>query len=436
MTWSNRREFLTAATLGAAYAQSTKPPIDRPLRVGFIGTGSRGSGLLRTTLKLPGVLVPAVCDINETALSRAVSIVESAGQPRPEAYGRGVDDWKRLVARDDLDAVINAGPWQLHAPMSVATMRAGKYAATEVPAAVTVEQCWDMVNASEETGMPCMILENVCYFRNVLLVLNMIRKGMFGELIHCEGGYQHDVRGIFLSPGGERGPAGELTWRGLHAARNNGNFYPTHPIGPISWWLDINRGDRFSYLTSMSSKSRGLTRYAIKKFGPDSPGAKRSWALGDVNTTLIRTENGATITLYLDTVSPRPYDLILRVQGTQGIYSGTLDKFYFEGRSPKVDAWEDAEPYYREFEHPLWRDLSETASRHGHGGADYIEIHEFLKAVRNRAQTPIDVYDAASWSCLYPLTVQSVAARSQPVDIPDFTRGKWKTRKPVEILGA
>lgn len=213
MTWSNRREFLTAATLGAAYAQSTKPPIDRPLRVGFIGTGSRGSGLLRTTLKLPGVLVPAVCDINETALSRAVSIVESAGQPRPEAYGRGVDDWKRLVARDDLDAVINAGPWQLHAPMSVATMRAGKYAATEVPAAVTVEQCWDMVNASEETGMPCMILENVCYFRNVLLVLNMIRKGMFGELIHCEGGYQHDVRGIFLSPGGERGPAGELTWR-------------------------------------------------------------------------------------------------------------------------------------------------------------------------------------------------------------------------------
>ncbi|MCC6366362.1 MAG: Gfo/Idh/MocA family oxidoreductase [Bryobacterales bacterium] len=436
MTRWNRREFLGAATLSAAYAAQSPKPLDRPLRIGFIGTGSRGSSLLRSTLKFPNVLVPAVCDINETALTRAVSTVESAGQPRPEAYGRGIDDWKRLVARDDLDAVINAGPWQLHAPMSVATMRAGKYAATEVPAAVTVEQCWDMVNASEETGMPCMILENVCYFRNALLVLNMIRKGMFGELTHCEGGYQHDVRSAFLSRGGERGPAGEVTWRGMHAARNNGNLYPTHPIGPISWWLDINRGDRFSYLTSMSSKSRGMTHFAIKNFGPDHPSAKRAWALGDVNTTLIRTENGATITLYHDTVSPRPYDLILRVQGTQGIYSGTLDKFYFEGRSAKVDVWDDPEPYYKEFEHPLWRDLAETARSHGHGGADYIEIHEFLKAVRNRTQTPIDVYDAAAWSSLYPLTVQSVAARSQPVDIPDFTRGKWKTRKPVEIHGA
>ncbi len=431
----NRREFLAAAALGPAAAQ-TQAPMTRPLRVGFIGTGSRGTSLLRSTLQFANVVVPAVCDINETALARAVSTVEAAGQARPEAYGRGVEDWKRLVAREDLDAVINAGPWELHAPMSVATMRAGKYAATEVPAAVTVEQCWDMVNASEETGMPCMILENVCYFRNALLVLNMIRKGMFGELTHCEGGYQHDVRGAFLSRGGERGPAGEVTWRGRHAAKNNGNLYPTHPIGPIGWWLDINRGDRFSYLTSMSSKSRGMAHYARQKFGADHPSAKMTWALGDVNTTLIRTENGATITLYHDTVSPRPYDLILRVQGTQGIYSGTLDKFYFEGRSAKVDVWDDPEAYYKEFEHPLWRDLAETARSHGHGGADYIEIHEFLKAVRNRTQTPIDVYDAAAWSCLYPLSVQSVAARSQPVDIPDFTRGKWKTRKPVEIHGA
>jgi len=234
MTRWNRREFLGAATLGAAYAAQSPKSLDRPLRIGFIGTGSRGASLLRSTLKFPNVLVPAVCDINETALTRAVSTVESAGQPRPEAYGRGIDDWKRLVARDDLDAVINAGPWQLHAPMSVATMRAGKYAATEVPAAITVEQCWDMVNASEETGMPCMILENVCYFRNALLVLNMIRNGMFGELTHCEGGYQHDVRGAFLSRGGERGPAGEVTWRGMHAATKHGNLYPTHPIGPIS----------------------------------------------------------------------------------------------------------------------------------------------------------------------------------------------------------
>jgi predicted dehydrogenase len=434
----NRREFLGAGMFAGALPAlaQTQAPIERPLRIGFIGVGSRGTSLLRTTLKFPNVVVPAVSDINETALARAVSLVEKAGQTRPEGYGAGVEDWKRLVAREDLDAIINAGPWELHAPMSVATMKAGKYAATEVPAAVSVEQCWDMVNASEETGMPCMMLENVCYFRNALLILNLIRQGLFGELTHCEGGYQHDVRGAFISRGGERGPEGEITWRGMHAARRNGNLYPTHPLGPIAWWLDINRGDRFTHLTSMSSKSRGLKLYAAKRLGADHPNARREYALGDVNVTLIRSENGATVTLYHDTVSPRPYDLILRVQGTEGIYMGTLDKFYFDGRSPKKDEWEDPERYYRDYEHPLWRDLAEEARNHGHGGADYIEIHQFLKAVRNRTQTPIDDYDTAVWSAICPLTEQSVASGSQPVAVPDFTRGKWKTRKPVEIHGA
>lgn len=434
----NRRQFIGAGLANAALpglAQTDAPP-KRTIRVGFIGVGSRGTSLLRTTLKFPNVEVPAVSDINETALNRATSLVEGADRKRPETYGAGIDDWKRLIARDDLDAVINAGPWELHAPMSVETMKAGKYAATEVPAATTLEQCWDMVNASEQSGMPCMILENVCYFRNALLILNMIRKGLFGDLTHCEGGYQHDVRSAFFSRGGERGPAGEITWRGMHAVRNNGNLYPTHPLGPIAWWLDINRGDRFTYLTSMSSKSRGMRNYAAKNYGANNPNAQREYALGDVNVSLIRSENGATVTLYHDTISPRPYDLILRVQGTEGIYMGTLDKFYFEGRSPTRDQWEDPERYYREYEHPLWRDLADEARNQGHGGADYIEIHQFLKAVRNRTQTPIDVYDTATWSSIYPLSVQSVAAHSQPVEVPDFTRGKWKTRKPVEIHGA
>lgn len=434
---TNRRKFLetgllTAATLGAD--PSPEPP--RPLRIGMIGIGSRGTSLLRAVTKFPGVTVPAVSDINETALARAVETVEKAGQKRPETYGRGVDHWKQLVARDDLDAVINAGPWELHTPMAVETMKAGKYAATEVPSAVSVAQCWELVETSEKTGMPCMILENVCYFRNALLILNMIRKGLFGELTHCEGGYQHDVRSAFISNGGQRGPAGEITWRGLHTVRSNGNLYPTHPMGPIGWWLDINRGDRFTHLTSMSSKSRGMNHYVKQKYGADHPNARREYALGDVNVTLLRTENGATVTLYHDTTSPRPYDLILRVQGTEGIYSGTLDKFYFEGRSPKKDTWEEPEAYYKEFEHPLWRDLEGEAKSHGHGGADYIELYEFLKAVRNRTQTPIDVYDTAVWSSIFPLSVQSATNGSQPVPFPDFTRGKWKGRKPVEIRGA
>lgn len=439
-SWNRRDLLLSAAALGAPLLNAQpKPPITgRPLRVGFIGTGARGTALLRTTLQFPDVVVPAICDINETAAARAAALIERAGQARPQVYGAtgGVDDWRRLVARDDLDAVINAGPWQLHSAMSVATMRAGKYAAVEVPAAITVAECWDMVNASEETGMPCMILENVCYFRNTLLILNMVRQGLFGELTHCEGGYQHDVRFVFLSTGGDRGPAGELTWRGVHAASKNGNLYPTHPLGPIAQWLDVNRGDRFTHLTSMSSKARGLAHFARKKFGAAHPNANREYALGDVNTTLLRTASGATVTLYHDTMSPRPYDLILRVQGTEGIYMGSLDKFYFDGRSPKEDQWEAPDAYYAKYEHPLWRDLGPKTAGQGHGGADYIEMHQFFKAVRNRTETPIDVYDAAVWSCVFPLSIQSVAANSQPVEIPDFTRGKWKTRKPAPISGA
>jgi hypothetical protein len=425
-----RRNFLGAAAVAGGSLSAQQ----RTIRVGFIGTGSRGSSLVRGALAHEGVEIRALCDINEVNLSRAQDAVEKAGRKRPEGYSRGVEDYKRLLAREDLDAVINAGPWELHTPMSVATMKAGKYAATEVPAATTLEECWDLVRTSEETGIPCMMMENVCYFRNALLVLNMIRQGTLGEMIHCEGGYQHDVRTAFIGHE-RRGVPGEITWRGMHAATRNGNLYPTHPIGPIGWWLDINRGNRFTYLTSMSSKSRGLRDYVAKKHGADHPNAKREYALGDVNTTMLMTDSGATVTLYHDTVLPRPYDLILRAQGTRGIYSGTLDQFYIDNRSPKPHTWEDPAGYYREFEHPLWKALAERAKNSGHGGADYITMHQFFEAVRNRTQTPIDVYDSAAWSAILPLTVDSVARRSAPVDFPDFTRGKWRTRQPVPIKG-
>lgn len=407
----------------------------RTIRVGFIGVGSRGTSLVRGALAHEAADVRAICDINEEHLARALDLVERSGRKRPEGYSRGVDDYRRLIARDDLDAVINAGPWELHTPMSVATMKAGKYAATEVPAATTLEECWELVRTSEATGMPCMMMENVCYFRNALLVLNMIRQRIFGEMIHCEGGYQHDVRSAFIGHE-NRGVPGEITWRGLHAARRNGNIYPTHPAGPISWWLDINRGNRFTYLTSMSSKSRGMRDYVARKYGPDHPNAKREYALGDVNTTLLMTDSGATVTLYHDTTLPRPYDLILRAQGTRGIYSGTLDQFHIDTKSPKPDTWENSAAYYRDYEHPLWKALAERAQSHGHGGADYLTMHQFFDAVRNRTQTPIDVYDTAVWSAITPLTVDSVARRSAPVEFPDFTRGKWKNRPPVSIKGA
>lgn len=430
-----RRDFIktsSAAALGAAAlgAVEAKAQQKEVVRVGVVGVGARGTGIVQTLLDIPGVEVPAICDINVENLERSLKNVTDKGRKRPEGYSKGPRDFERLCDRNDLDAVINATPWEWHTPIAVAAMKAGKYAGTEVPAAVTLDDCWQLVETSEKTGLPCMMFENVNYFRNVMMVLAMIRQNMFGELLHAEAGYQHDVRFVKFDP------KGNLLWRGRHSVTRNGNLYPTHPIGPIAWWFDINRGDRFEYLVSVSTKSRGLNHHIREIFGPDHPNAKMEYALGDINTTLIKTHNGLTVTLYHDTQTPRPYDLIFRVQGTQGLYSGTLDKIYIEGKSPKSDEWENIEQYDKQYEHPMWKDLGETAKSYGHGGGDYIEMHQFIKAVRNRTQTPQDVYDAATWSVISPLTEKSVANRSAPVDFPDFTRGKWMTNPPIAITGA
>ena len=427
-----RREFLKLASI-AGIAPSLAGA-DKPVRIGLVGVGHRGTGLVKILLDVPGVEIPAICDINEEHLQSAQAIVEKSGRKRPEGYASGPEDYRRLVVREDLDAVITATPWELHTPIAVAAMKARKYSATEVPAAITVEQCWELVNTSEQTGMPCMMLENDCFGRGALMALNLVEQGVLGELIHCEGGYDHDIRAGLLRDG-------QLSWRGMHALRRNANLYPTHPIGPIAWWTGINRGDRFTYLTSMSSKSRGLSHYAAKRFGPDNIYAKRQFASGDVNTSLIMTEKGVTVTLNHDTQLPRPYSdsgdtriplMVQRLQGTEGIFFGSLEKVYIDGRSPE-HKWEDAAPYYEQYEHFLWKALGEAARSSSHGGEDYVELHQFVRAVRNKIQTPVDVYDAATWSAIVPLSEQSVASKSAAVDFPDFSRGKWKTQRSLNL---
>ena len=401
-----------------------------PVRVGFVGVGKRGPSLIRALLELTGVEIRAVCDVQEDRVALAQDMVQQAGQPKPAGYAKGDSDFKRMCARNDLDLVINAAPWEWHVPICVAAMEAGKHAATEVPAAVTIEECWQLVETAEKTRRHCVILENCCYFRNVLMVLNMVRRGLLGELLHCEAGYQHYriANNVFDSKG-------KLLWCGQHEATRNGNLYPTHAVGPVGQWLNINRGDRFDYLVSMSGKSRGLNIYAKKHFGPDHPSAGKTYALGDINTTLIRTANGLTVTLYHDTHSPRPYDLIYRVQGTEGLYMGTLDKIYVEGRS-RGHQWEAIENYVEEFEHPLFKAQASNARGHGHGGADYLTLHRLITALRSGTPTDMDVYDAAAWSVIAPLSERSVANRSRPQDFPDFTRGAWKTNAPLGIIGA
>ncbi|HBH82555.1 MAG TPA: glycosyl hydrolase [Bacteroidales bacterium] len=429
----DRRNFIkTSAGAGlfiatAAYGSSlTGCASERPVRLGFVGVGGRGMGMLKVALSLEGVEITAVCDIVPEKVERAQSLVEAAGQPKPLGF-TGPEDYKKLAELNNLDAVYTATPTNLHTPIMLAAMRAGKYGGTEMPACTEYDQAWELVEASEKSGKPCMLMENYAYMRNVKMVLVMSQLGMFGDLTHCECGYQHDARYAGF------GPKGEMLWRAL-GGQVNSNAYPTHAIGPVAQWLNINRGNRFEYLVSMSSRAVGQNYYAAKKFGADHPAATMKYAQGDVNTTLIQTHNGITITLYYDTKNPRPPDWIYRIQGTKGIYSGTLNKIYLEDLSPKPHQWEDIEQYQEKYDHPLWKKYGSIANSSGHGGGDYLCFRDFVQAIRNGTDTPIDVYDTVTWSIITKLTAESVSGKSRPVDFPDYTKGKWETRKPDLII--
>jgi hypothetical protein len=448
----NRREFLkigATAGLGAALGKSTLalgkttappgagsaadtliefkvPPID-PVRIGFVGVGGMGSAHVRNFLKVEDIEIKAVCDIVEDKVARIQTWCEEAGHPRPEGYSRGDRDFLRLCDRDDLDLVFTATPWEWHVPVCLAAMKAGKHAATEVPAAYTTDDCWALVETAEKTRRHCIMMENCCYDRPEMLCLNLVKKGLLGEIFHAEAGYLHDLRGVKFSG------QGEALWRPQHSIRRNGNLYPTHGLGPVSQCMDINRGDRFDYLVSMSSRSMGLNLYCAQKFGPDSPQARQKYALGDVNVSLIRTVNGKVITLYHDTSSPRPYSRIHIVQGTRGIFEKYPDRVYIEGRSP-ADEWEVLDSYYIEHDHPVWKRLEERSKGAGHGGMDYIEDFRLVEALRQGRPLDMDVYDAAAWSVVTPLSERSVAKRGLPVDFPDFTRGRWKEPRPLHVM--
>ena len=401
-----------------------------PVRIGFVGIGGRGSSLVRLLLELEGVEIRAVCDLIEDRVAKAQRWVEEAGQPKPIGYFPGETDFEQLCEREELDLVITATPWRWHVPVCVAAMKAGKHAATEVPAAVTVDECWQLVETSEKHNRHCVMLENCCYGRTEMMVLNMVRKGLLGELIHAEAGYMHELRE-------DReliGPGRSMEWRLKHMATRNGNLYPTHGLGPVAQCMNIDRGDRFEFLVSMSSKSRGLNLHYAKKFGADHPLAKQKYALGDVNFSLIQTANGCTISVGHDTQLPRPYSRINMVQGTKGIFEGYPDRIHIEGPGGGHD-WESLDEYWAQYEHPLWKELNKKAKGKGHGGMDYMELYRLIQALRTGSPPDMDVYDAASWSVVSELSERSVANRSRPVDFPDFTRGKWKTNRPLEIVG-
>ena len=401
-------------------------PID-VVRIGFVGVGLQGGSHVRNFLGIDGVEIVALDDINESRAEEVADWVEQDGRRRPRLYTRGDTDFVRMCEEEDLDLVFNATPWEWHVPVCLSAMENGKHAATEVPAAYTVEDCWKLVEYAEKYERHCVMMENCNYDRPEMMVFNMARQGLFGEIVHAECGYLHDLRAIKFED------RNEGLWRRAHAMVRDGNFYPTHGLGPVSNVMDINRGDQFDYLVSMSSPARGLEDWARDHYPEDHAKRQERYVQGDVNTTMIKTVQGKTIYVSHDTNLPRPYSRIHAVQGTRGIFQGYPHRVHVEGMSPE-HRWEDWLERRDEFDHGLWRDLEERSAGAGHGGMDYIEDYQLVKALREGKPTDLNVYDAATQSAIVPLTEWSAENRSRPVDIPDFTRGRWAQWPKLEFL--
>jgi predicted dehydrogenase len=404
------------------------PPLD-VVRVGFVGVGLQGGSHVRNFLRLEGVEIVALCDVNEPRAREVAGWVAGAGRAAPRLYTRSSTDFVRMCETEELDLAFIATPWEWHAPQCVTAMETGSHAAVEVPAAYTLEDCWKLVEVAEARKKHCVMMENCNYDRPEMLVFNMVRQGMFGEVLHAECGYNHDLRGIKFED------RNEGLWRRWHATRRNGNLYPTHGLGPIANVMDIHRGDQFATLVSMSSPSRGLQLWREEHVPAGDPKWEEEYVLGDVNVSLIKTVLGRTIYVTHDTNLPRPYSRIHLVQGTKGIFQGYPNRVYVEGRSPS-HRWEEMWAYLEEFDHPLWRDLEAMSQGAGHGGMDFLEDYRLVTCLREGLPTDMNVYDAAALSAVGPLSEWSVAHGSQPAPFPDFTRGRWRTWPRLEIFRA
>jgi Oxidoreductase family, NAD-binding Rossmann fold len=446
----NRKEFLKTSSMAAVSLAALpnddffKQNTEEKLKVGIMGVGLRGQNHLELLLSRKDVDLVAICDIDERMLKSAKDIIIKSGKTMPEIYTGDNYAWRKMLDKKGLDAVIIATPWEWHKPMIVESVESGiKYVGSEVCIGITLQDHWDVVHTAEKYKANVMMLENVCYRRDVMAVLNMVRQGMFGEIIHLQGGYQHDLREVKFNNGvdpygkgvefDEKGFS-EARWRTHHSVYRNGDLYPTHGVGPIAQYVNINRGNRFISLCSFSSKSRGLHNHIVKKGGENHPNTKVNFKLGDVVTTSINCANGETVLLQHDTNLPRPYSLGFRVQGTEGLWMDVNKSVYIEGKTAKAHQWEDQKAWLEKYDHPLWKKYGNDATGAGHGGMDFFVIHSFIESAKRKTPTQMDVYDAAAWSSITPLSEQSIELGNHTVEMPDFTSGQWMYRKPVFAL--
>lgn len=406
------------------------------VRFGIIGLGQRGGSLLPGLLHVEGAQITAICDTYEPTVEKHAALIKEKTGLEPARYTGRDDAYKDLLDRDDVDAVIIATPWSWHTPMAVHAMKAGKHAFVEVPAALTLDECWELVDTSEATQRNCMMMENVNYGRSEMMVLNMVRLGLFGDLTHGEGAYIHDLRWQMKEI--ERGTG---SWRTFWHAKRNANLYPTHGLGPIAQYMNINRGDRFDYLTAAASPALGRKAYAAGEFSDGHNRNQLKYIVGDMHSSLITTAKGRTILVQHDTTTPRPYTRLNHIQGTNGAFAGFPDRIALENNpltpdvkdgfhkwDAEMDKWRDT------YDHPVWKTMLGEAERQGgHGGMDFVMLWRMVYCLRNGLPLDQNVYDAAAWSSVIPLSEQSVSNRSSSADVPDFTRGVWKTALAMTV---
>ena len=453
----NRREFLRNTMLAGAgclaagalradaarVAEGGAPMLGfacKPMetvRVGVVGVGSRGMGMINRVSKLPGVVVAAVCDIQDDKINKAKQSLARQKRPEPKVY-KGPEAFRALCDSSDVDVIYNSTPWHLHVPVALAAMNGGKHVLTEVTSAFTVEECWQMVETAEKRKVHCMQLENCIYGEIEMLTFNLARLGMLGEIVHAEGAYNHDGRHM----ANDLFPAYQY-WRYDWYREHAGNPYPTHGLVPLCLTMDVNRGDRMDYIVSIDSKNAAFADFMAHGLKKGNPRAGQKLKVGDMNTSLIRTVGGKTIMLQHTVSVPRPYSRLQRVQGTRGIIADYPYRIALEGDGKYyygsgAHAWWDAkraEEIRQKYKHPLWKTIGEIAKKAGgHGGMDYIQDARWSYCLRMGLPLDTSVYDLATTGCLCELTERSATNRSQAMDVPDFTRGAWKTAKKMDVV--
>ena len=414
----------------------------RNLRVGVVGLGRGQAGISGFTL-VPGGYIAAICDINAARRARTLKYLADKKAPTPKIYGdKGPEDWKRMCEDPEIDLIYNSTPWQLHVPIALYAMEHGKHVVTEVPSAFTVEECWKLVETSERTQRHCMQLENCCYGENEMLAFNLVHLGLLGEISHGEGAYIHDLRTANYNKWNEETGSGGYWdyWRLRHNAVHGGNQYPTHGLGPICLDMDINRGDRFDFLVSVDSKQAGFEEVGKGLHADDPWRSGLKVKMADMNTSIIKTVMGRTIMVQHNVGTAHPYSRLNLIQGTRGVLQDYPLRIAIEESLGKgVHAFDEkkTQEIRQKYKHPLWKTRDEIAKRMpvtGHGGMDFLMILRLSYCLQNGLPLDMNVYDLASWCCLCELTEKSADNRGRSMDIPDFTRGGWKTAPKLGLV--